>query len=190
MVVSERSPPREQAAIAPAPDVAFDARLLADYGDPPQNWLLSPMYAWRVLKRRRELKTALTGRRDEAARASSEAEDALVSFAERVRATVEKSAPYRQALDELRNAEELLRSRDRVLAAEQDAQNARLSQVDARLSTLDAELALAIGEERAIATELSAAQNALAREDARLKRAEIELRAAQQRDSNRSGDDG
>jgi hypothetical protein len=179
----------QQAPIVPVADVAFDARLLADYGEPPRHWPLSPLYAWKVLKRRRELKMALSGRREEAARASNEGEDALVAFAERVRPTAEKSAAYAQSLDELRHAEELLRSRDQVLATEQDAQNARLSQVDARLSTMEAELALAMGEERAIAAELSAAQGALAREDARLKRAEIELRAAQLRDT-RGGDDG
>jgi hypothetical protein len=188
IVMSEISPPQQQAAIASVGDVAFDARLLADYGDPPRHWPLSPLYAWKVLKRRRELKMALTGRREEATRASNEAEDALVALAERVRPTVEKSAAYAHSLDELRHAEELLRSRDQVLATEQDAQNARLSQVDARLSTMEAELALAMGEERAIATELSAVQSALAREDARLKRAEIELRAAQLRDT-RGGDD-
>jgi hypothetical protein len=173
---------------APLHDLEFYARLLADYGDPPRHWVLSPFYAWKVFKRRRELKKALAGRREEAARAASAAEDALVAFCERVRAAAEKTALYTQALEELRRAEELLRSRDQVLAAEEDAQNARLSQVDARLSNLEAELARAQGDERAIWAELSAAQGALGREEARLKRAEIELRAAQQRAT--SGGDG
>jgi hypothetical protein len=164
-----------------SPDLASDATLLADYGDPPRHWLLSPLYAWRVFRRRRELRAALAGRREEAARTTNEAEDALVTFAERVRTFAERAAPYAPALQELRRAEEMLRSRDRVLASEQDAQNARLWQVDARLSTIEAQLALAQSEEGAISAELSAAQGALAREEARLKRAEIELRAAQQR---------
>jgi hypothetical protein len=177
-----------QAPIAGVPDLQFYACLLADYGEPPRHWVLSPFYAWRVLKRRRELKKALAGRREEAVGAAAAAEEALVTFCERARATAEKTASYAQALEELRRAEELLRSRDQVLAAEQDAQNARLSQIDARLSNLEAELARAQGDERAIWAELSAAQGALGREEARLKRAEIELRAAQQRAS--SGEDG
>lgn len=172
-----------------APDLASDARLLADYGDPPRHWLLSPLYAWRVFKRRRELKAAWAGRREEAARTANEAEDALVAFAERVRTLAERAPSYEAGVQELRRAEETLRSRDRVLASEQDAQNARLSQVDARLSTIEAELALAQSEEQAISTELSTTQTALAREEARLKRAEIELRAAQQRATGGGGDE-
>jgi hypothetical protein len=165
-------------------DLAFDARLLADYGSPPDHWVLAPIYAWRVIQRRRELKTALAGRREEAARAASEAEDALVAFAERVRLTAEKQPAYAVALEELRRAEDLLRSRDRVLASEQDAQNARIAQVNARLSQLEEALAQAQADERTAAGELAAAQAALAREEAKLKRAELELRAAQQRESS------
>lgn len=171
-------------------DVAFDARLLADYGEPPRHWLLSPVYAWRVLRRQRELKAALVGRREEATRTAGEVEDALVALAERVRPLAEKQSSFADALEQLRRAEELLRSRDRVLATEQDAQNARLAQVDARLARLEEELAGAQAEEQAIATELAGAQGALTREEAKLKRAEIELRAAQQREAAAGGGTG
>jgi hypothetical protein len=164
-------------------DLAFDARLLAEYGSPPAHWLIAPFYAWHVLRRQRALRRALVGRREEAIRTANEAEDALVTFAERARPTAEKQAPYAAALDELRRAEELLRSRDRVLAAEQDAQNARLAQVDARLSTLEEELAQAQANERTAAGTLAGTQAALAREEAKLKRAEMELRAAHERES-------
>jgi hypothetical protein len=165
-------------------DLAFDARLLAEYGEPPRHWLLSPLYAWRVLRRQRELKRALAGRREEAVRAAHEVEDALVAFAERSRAAAEKRSEFAPALDELRGAEDLLRSRDRVLASEQDAQTARLASVDARLANLEAELARAQAEERAIAAELASTQAGLARGETKLKRAESELRSAQQREAD------
>jgi hypothetical protein len=165
-------------------DLAFDAHLLADYGTAPQAMLLTPLYALRVLQRRRELRLALVGRREEAARTASETEDALVAFAERVRPAAEKQPSYAVAVEELRRAEDLLRSRDRVLASEQDAQNARIAQVDTRLSKLEEELAQAQADERAAAGELAAMQAALAREEAKYKRAEVELRAAQQRESS------
>lgn len=169
--------------LAAAPDVAFDAQLLADHGELPRHWLLSPLYAYRVLKRRRELKRGLAGRREEAARAADEAEDALVAFAERARTPAEAAPPYSQALEELHRAEDLLRSRDRVLAAEQDAQNSRLGQIDARLANLEAELARAEADEQTSLAQLADARGELGREEARLKRAESELRAAQQRPS-------
>jgi hypothetical protein len=172
--------------VAPPPavgDLAFDAGLLADYGDAPTSLLRTPFYAWRVLRRQRELKGALATRREEAERAENDRLDALVAFAERVRATAEKHPTYAVALEELRRGEDLLRSRDRVLAAEQDAQTARLSAVDGRLSKLEVELAQSREQEAATANELATAQGALSREEAKLKRAEIELRAAQQRES-------
>jgi hypothetical protein len=167
-------------------DVAFDARLLADYGDPPKHWLLSPFYAWRVLRRRRELRKGLAVRLDEAKRAATEVEDALVAFAERSRPVAEKQSEFARSIQELRGAEDVLRSRDRVLATEQDAQTARLAAVDARLAKLEAELAHAQAEERVIAGELASGQAALARGESKLRRAESELRAAQQRETDGS----
>jgi hypothetical protein len=166
-------------------DLAFDARLLAEYGDPPANWVMSPFYAWRVLKRQRELKQALMGRREEAARTTTELEDSLVAFAERVRPTAEGHEPYAPMLDQVKRAEDALRSRDRVLAADQDAQTGRLASVDAQLSKLEADLAKAQAEERAVLTEIASSQGALSRAEAKAKRAESELRAAQ-RESDRS----
>jgi hypothetical protein len=160
-------------------DLGADARLLADYGEPPRHWFQAPLYAWRVIKRRRELRAALAKRREEATRTATEAEDALVTFAERTRSAAEQQPAYGPALKELRRAEEILRSRDKVLAAEQDAQSARLAQVDARLAKLEEELAQARAEERTVAAEVSAAQAALARQEAKLKKAESELRTAQ-----------
>jgi hypothetical protein len=165
------------------PDLASDARLLADFGESPRHWILSPIYAVRVLKRVREIKAALAGRRDEAARAADEVEDALVAISERSRPIAETSPEYADDLSVLKQSEEVLRSRDQVRAVEQDAQTARLAQVDARLSSLEAELGQAQRDEQATLAELSLLQEALSREEARLKRAETEVRAAQQRAS-------
>jgi hypothetical protein len=163
-----------------SPELALDARLLADYGDLPTHWMLSPLYAYRVVKRRRELRVMIAGRRQEAARTLEEMEDALVTFAERARAAAETRPEYAKVVAELRDAEGRLRSRDRVLAAEQDAQSARRSQVESRISNLEGELGRARTAERALAMELAQAQIALAREEARLKRAEVEVRSARQ----------
>jgi hypothetical protein len=166
-------------------DLACDAQLLADFGNPPTSWTKSPFYAWRVIRRRRELGVALLGRRGEALHAASEVEDALVALGERVRTVAEQQPTFALALEELRGVEDLFRSRDRVLAAEQDAQNARLVQVDARLIKLEEEHADAQAEERRVEGELAEIRAALARDEAKLKRAESELRAIRQRGSVR-----
>jgi hypothetical protein len=170
-------------SMAPGPmELHADAAALADYGEAPGSWVTSPLYAWRVLRRQRELKAALAVRRAEAEHAQTAVEDALVAFAERVRGATEKHKDYAALHEELTRAEDVLRSRDKVLAAEQDAQRARLAQVDGRVAKAEAELAQAQGQERAVATELAGVQGALAREEAKLKRAELELRNAQQRE--------
>jgi hypothetical protein len=183
--------PRGPAIAASAPvvvaDIDLDARVLAGFGQPPRSWILTPFYAWRVLRRQRELKAALVGRRSEAEHAGGELEDALVAFTERVRPAAEKQQTYAAAFEDLVRAEDVLRSRDRVLAAEQDAQKERLSQVDGRMSKLEGELAQAHVDEHTAATELTAAQGALAREEAKLKRAETELKAALQRSGSGAG---
>jgi hypothetical protein len=165
------------------PDAQSDARLLADHGEPPSHWLLSPIYAWRVVARRRDLKRALAARKEEAKRAAVEAEDALVAMAEQFRPVAEKQATFEDVMGALRRAEELLRMRDRVLTAENDAEMARLASADARLVKLESDLAAAQAEERGAAADLVAGQEALAREEAHLKRTESEVRAAQREPS-------
>ena len=169
-------------AVPSVGDLAFDAKLLADFGEPAKSWLLWPLYALRVLRRRRELSRALVVRREEAARTAKEVDDALVAIAEQTRSIVQGLPSFESLIDELVRAEGLLRSRDQVFAAEQDAQNARLAQVDARLRALEEELARVQSEEREITAELASAQTAVAREEAARKRAVI--RSA---DAERSG---
>lgn len=173
-------------AVEPAfDDVHADARLLAEYGEAPRHWLMTAPYAWRVIARRRLLRQALAVRRNEASRARSEVEDALVVFAERARTTAEAHPDYADALEELRRAEAVLRSRDRVLAAENDAHSARLASVDGQIARVEGDREQARNDERAAAAQLATAQAELARAEAGLKRAESELRAAQQRESGR-----
>jgi hypothetical protein len=162
-------------------DVSTDARILAAFGETPRSLFLTPTYAWRVLRRQRELKTALAGREAEAEHAAAEVEDALVAVTERLRPAAEKVPAYAHALEDLSRAEDMLRSRDNVLAAEQDAQRARIGQVEARIAKMEEDLIQAQTNERLAAQELAGTQSALAREEAKLKRAEIELKGALQR---------
>ncbi|MGA7119560.1 MAG: hypothetical protein WBY94_05640 [Polyangiaceae bacterium] len=156
------------AGLASPAQIAFDGRLLADFGQPPRHPLLSPLYAYRVLRRRRALRPALADKRAAAARAREKVEEALLSFAERVRAAGEKADEYAQAFAELRDAEEVLRVREGELALDQVAQTARLSQVQSRISTLQADLA----ETQAIRVGVTAARTRV--DEARAERTSLE----------------
>lgn len=156
----------------------FEVRALADFGAPPSNPLLSPLYAWRVVRRRGELGRALALRKEEAQSAARHAEDALVSFAERMRPAAEQAQS--RALDGVRAAEELLRSRDGGMATEMDAHRAELARIDARLGVVEAELSAAQADEKRIADELARANEVKDRNVAKMKRADIEIRNATQ----------
>ena len=80
-------------------EIEADAHLLADHGPAGGHWLGAAPYAWRVLRRQRELRRALQGRRQEAVRARGEQEDALVAFADRLRPVAAGLPDYIEAMD-------------------------------------------------------------------------------------------
>ncbi|MGA3119671.1 MAG: hypothetical protein ABSF69_02780 [Polyangiaceae bacterium] len=171
-----------------ADDVSADARLLGDYGEPPTRWIQAALYAWRVYRRRRELRQSLAVRLQEVAQAQAELENGLVGFADQARPIFEDHPAYAESVDQLRRAEEVLDARIRVLAAENEADAARLASIDARIAKLEAEKEQARHEERLAASELAEAQAELGREELLLKRAESERRAALHRQPDRTSE--
>ena len=146
----------------------------------------SPIYALRVIRRRRDLKRTLVVRAIEATRAASEVEDALFALAARIRATAGTQANYADAIAALARAEAVLRSREEELTTEHAEQAARLSSLDARLSKLEAESAKARAEEHAAAIELASLQAALANQEISLKRSPGGSDAERARSLNRT----
>jgi hypothetical protein len=156
----------------------YEARALSDYGDPPEQWWRTPLYAYRVLRRRPELKKRAAQKKLEADRAEGAAEDALLAYAELVRPAAQKLAGYAGAFADVRKTESVLRERDAVLAAEADAHKARQAEHDAKIAELEAQLSQIQIEERQIAGEHAEADTLAKRADARAKRVEIEMRNA------------
>ena len=156
----------------------FEARALADYGPAPAHWWMTPLYAYRVKKRQPELKRSLLVKRDEATRAETSAEDALMGFAERVRGAAQGNPKYAEVLQEVVQTEDLFRARDTALAGETDAHKQRQAQLEAGIAELEAQLSAVQAEEKVVIGELTEAEALLKRADARVKRAEIEIRNA------------
>jgi hypothetical protein len=156
-----------------------EARALANYGEPPASLLKTPMYAYRVLRRRKQLKKLAEGKRKEAERADAAAEDALMAFAEIVRPTAERfGGSYDLAFEAVRAAERVLGERDAVLAAETDAHNQKKADIDARLTDQEAQLTQIQIEERQISGELAEAEALLRRAETRAKHADLEMKSA------------
>ena len=156
----------------------YEARALADYGDAPAAWWKTPQYAFRVLRRRPELKKIADQKKREAERAEGAAEDALLSLAEIVRPEAEKLGAYAGALQGVRATEQVLGERDAILASETDAHKQRQAEHDAKIAELEAQLSQIQIEERQVAGELAEADTLLKRAEARAKRIEIEMRNA------------
>ena len=181
---SDEAPPSVSSAVAALsvglPDEIdpFEARALADYGSAPDNALLSPIYALRVVRRRADLGRALAIRRDQAGLCAVRVEEAQLAFAERARPVGERVGA--RTLEPVVAAEALLRTRDGALAQEMDAHRAELEKVDASIATVESELAVARAEEQVVADELGRAVDLKGRAEVKLKRAEIEIRNAMQ----------
>jgi hypothetical protein len=152
----------------------FEAQALADFGPPPQAFWLAPMYAYRVMTRRSELRRGLTQTRDEADRTKKRVEDALVAFGEKARTLIKEGA----ALDRVKAAEDLLRSRDSALAGTMDAQRGALAEIDARLVSARAELASAKSSEAKASSFRDIADADAKRSEGKVKRIDIEARAS------------
>ena len=173
--VSHRSlqPPTSVQPEPPKPAIdPYEARVLADYGPKPEAFWSTPMYAYRVMTRRSALQRDLVAKRTDAERALKRYEDALVALGERARA----GAAPPNALERVKQAEELLRSRDGALAATMDVHKGVLSEIDARLGAAEAELARARQEEARVQAIREAADQDFQRADAKVKRLEIEIR--------------
>jgi chromosome segregation ATPase len=150
---------------------------LADYGDAPQAIQLTPVYAYRVFTRQRELKRRLVSISAECERAHFELETTLAELAREVRPAAEQNEQFRRFLAPLVELEQVESQHGRALSAvaarfsaDSDRLAAQLGQIAARIAAQE-ELersALRVHDEREAAAQ---------RADAKLKRVHIEIRA-------------
>ncbi len=171
--------PPDGPAQAPIATDAFDAKALADYGPAPDAFWRTPLYAYRVMTRRAELRRTLARTKEEAESILKRVEDALVSLGERARSLAKDGGGTltESMLERVRGAEELLRNRGSALSGARDSHQATLAEIDARLTGGEAELARAIEEETQKAQAHETADADVKRAEAKLKRVDIELRA-------------
>jgi nitroreductase len=154
------------------------AQRLGDYGAAPSEWYKTPLYAYHVKMRQRDLRHALAARRADLEKAQSAADDALVVLAERVRPTVHHKDAYAKLLDAIIVAERTLKERDSELAAAIEAHKRQTAGLDAKITEHEAELGVARAEERAREDVFNRADEIRQRAEAKIKRIDIELRSA------------
>jgi hypothetical protein len=154
----------------------MEVTLVADYGPPPQNAVLTPMYAYRVLSRRRALQRAVTEHHAALSREEAERDGALAQLAHELRAVLEASEVFRRVLEPVREIERLAGDRNAALSQADAGFREQMGKFDQELGQLGEAMARAsaVVTERSKAAE--ATENDLRRVEAKHKRVQIEIR--------------
>lgn len=158
------------------PDPLARARLLANYGEPPKSFFLSPLYTHRVYRRRGELRRALAGRREDAARAKEAVLNAMVELGSRARAQARTVAVTKDLVTAIERSEAVLRSQHEAASKEESSHTERLRGVETRLRECEEALLVSRAEEERALAAHTALLEEKARAEAQKKRAEVMLR--------------
>ena len=170
-----QAPERARLMIDPA-----ELALLARYGAPPTNPLLTPSYAFAVFKRQRELKADLVLLDRELSKAELERENSLAELARAVRPEAERVEQLKRLLGPLLELEQVSAARGQALTAASAELTQQADALDGQLDSLTRELELAVAAERDAQRSCDAEQEIFRRADAKLKRVLIEIRAVTQ----------
>jgi hypothetical protein len=175
------SPPASSQHSPPALQVdPYEVAILADYGPAPEQFFLTPLYAWRVLSRRRELKRRLAVADRAVAQAERARDDRLADLAEGARPTVEKSPEFATLLQPLVAAEQSAADRASALALRNAEFAKQVGTVDQQIADAQQKVQAAQAVVDAARRQLAAKEEVLRRAQALVKRVEIELRNTQE----------
>lgn len=83
----------------------MEVAVVADYGDPPSNWALAPVYAWRVWSRHRQLNVETDAHGASLADAEAERDKLLMQLVEQQRSAIQKDPNLRPLLAPLERLE-------------------------------------------------------------------------------------
>ncbi len=170
-------PPNSPPALQVDP---YEVAILADYGPAPDQFLLTPLYAWRVLTRRRDLKRRLAVADEAVAQAERARDDRLADLAERARPTIEKSPEFASLLQPLIAAEQSAADRASALALRNAEFAKQVGAVDQQIADAHQKVQAAQAVVDAARRQLATKEELLRRAQALVKRVEIELRNTQE----------
>jgi hypothetical protein len=174
------APATASAAVARPPlDVdPVDVLVLADYGPPPTAWFQTPLYALRVLTRRRELERELVRQRTLVADAEDRVVEQLARSAEALRGRIDAAHPAAALFGTLGRYDELTHSRATALNETSRQYAEQLAQVDERTASEEEQRGRLASLVQDAELELGRLSAERARADAKIKRLDIELRSA------------
>lgn len=184
-VAAEPEKPREAIA-RPAPAAGdaieidpFEVRALADYGPDPKGIVAAVPYAFRVLRRQRELKRALEDVRRTLRDAEAKRDERLIELGTLLKPILLGNPAYASIASSLGTAEKLVSEREQALAETNSAFRDKARAIDEQISALDPSLAAARAAIEEKQRAFDDADRLRQKHEARRKRVEIDVRGAQ-----------
>jgi hypothetical protein len=163
----------------PADQLPIDSAevaLIAGYGNAPNNALLAPVYAYRVLARRGPLKRAIAEHHAALVQAELARDTQLMQLATELRPVLEANEGFRRLLEPIREVERVATERNAALSEADAGYHEQMARFDAEL----AQLAEAVTNARAIYDHRRAnaegTEQELRRAEAKHQRVQIEIR--------------
>lgn len=171
---------RRPTAHEQSPIDALELARLAGYDEPPKSAHLTPLYAYRVFKRQREIKRVLVGLVAERRRAEAQRDHALADLGSAVRPDAERSEPFQRLVAPLIELERVQSQHGQAMSMVNAELAARASAIDDELLSIAEQLGAERARERDTQQRYDERQVCAHRAEAKLKRAQIEIRAAGQ----------
>jgi hypothetical protein len=168
-----RSPDRGALSLGEA-----EVRLGAGYPPSPSNPLLSPVYAWQVIVRRRALRETLARLDRELTDADQRRDELLAAMVNAIRPALENVPRVGELLATARQLDDITGERGQALRALSEQYRGVLEGIEARRSQQQSDLGERQAAQRDRAAELLAADESYRRAEARHKRLQIEIRSA------------
>ncbi|HEY4107101.1 MAG TPA: hypothetical protein VGM44_24545 [Polyangiaceae bacterium] len=179
------APERERLAIDPV-----EVALLAGYGAAPTSPQLTPIYAYRVFARQRELRRALIALDAEYTRAELERETTLAELGRALLPELEQREQFRRLLAPLKELERTANQRGKALSSVSSELNEQAGAIDAELAQIAARITSELTQEREAQRGHEQRLEAAHRAEAKLKRVQIEIRSVTQLAERKLGSPG
>lgn len=155
-----------------------EVRAVARYPVAPAAWWEAPLYAIRVLQRRRELTRELPAVRSRVDQAHLALGEAFVTLVDGARRSVGQDHPFVEMAAPLARFDQMAAESGQALAAANAALHEQIGAIDRELALIEAEVTRLDRDIEAADRERQRHAELTARSEAKVKRAEIELRAA------------
>jgi hypothetical protein len=168
-----RSPDRGTLSIGDA-----EVRLGAGYPPSPSNALLSPVYAWQVIVRRRSLRETLARLDREITAGEQRRDELLATMVNAIGPALENVPRVAELLAAARQLGDITGERGQALRALSEQYQGALAESDARRAQHQNVLGERQADQRASTEALRAADESYRRAEARQKRLQIEIRSA------------